>query len=212
MARTWMMSSEEEVANSITHGVMAALVLLALPYIAIRGYLENGCIGAVTKSVFMISMFLMFLTSCLYHAMAFESKHKLVFRVLDHICIYIAIAGSYTPIALITIGGGLGWAVVLLQWGLVVFGALYKSLSVRSIPKVSLTFYLIIGWTAVILLPVLLKKGSIELIAAVISGGLFYSIGAVFYALKGFKYHHMVWHLLINLGAISHFIAIMMFV
>jgi len=144
--------------------------------------------------------------------MAFESKHKLVFRVLDHICIYIAIAGSYTPIALITIGGGLGWAVVLLQWGLVVFGALYKSLSVRSIPKVSLTFYLIMGWTAVILLPILLKKGSIELIAAVISGGLFYSIGAVFYALKGFKYHHMVWHLLINLGAISHFIAIMMFV
>ncbi|HNZ08745.1 MAG TPA: hemolysin III family protein [Bacillota bacterium] len=212
MARQWVMSTEEEVANSITHGIMAALALLALPYLAIRGYLENGNMGAVTKSIFMISMFLMFLTSCLYHAMAFDSKHKLVFRILDHICIYVAIAGSYTPIALLTIGGAVGWAVVCLQWGLVIFGALNKSLSVKSVLGVSLAFYLIMGWTAVILLPVLLRKGSVELIAAILAGGLFYSIGAIFYALKGFKYHHMVWHLLINLGAVSHFIAIMMFV
>lgn len=202
------MSAGEEIANSITHGAMAAVTLAGLPYVAVMGYLEHGVLGAATKSIFMISMLLMFLTSSLYHAMEPDSLHKQVFRVLDHIFIYVAIAGSYTPIALIVIGGPIGWAVVALQWSLVIFGALYKSLSSKAVPKVSLTFYLLMGWTAVVLLPALLRKAGADMLIAVLAGGIFYSVGAVFYAMKGFKYHHMVWHIFINLGALSHFIAI----
>lgn len=208
MGKTWTMTTEEEAANAITHGVMALLTLLGLPAVAVNGYIEGGSLYAATKSIFMISMFGMFMTSCLYHSMPQSGAHKKVFRLLDHIFIYVAIAGSYTPLSILTIGGWLGWSVAVFQWTLVIFGALYKSLSKNAVPKVSLTFYLLMGWTAVVLLPSILRNAGIGLLAAILAGGLFYSIGAVFYAMKGFKYHHMVWHILINLGAASHFVAI----
>lgn len=208
MPKTWTMTTEEEAANAITHGVMALLTILGIPVVAVNGYIEGGTLFASTKSIFMMSMFGMFLTSCLYHSMPPSGIHKKVFRLLDHIFIYVAIAGSYTPMAIIVIGGWLGWSVVLFQWALVIFGALYKSLSKQAVPKVSLTFYLLMGWTAIVLLPSILRNAGFGLLITILAGGLFYSVGAVFYAMKGFKYHHMVWHILINLGAASHFIAI----
>ena len=208
MGRTWTMTKEEEAANAITHGVMALITLLGIPAVAVNGFIEGGTLYAATKSIFMISMFGMFITSCLYHSMPPSGSHKKVFRLLDHIFIFIAIAGSYTPLSLIAIGGWLGWSMVIFQWALVVIGALYKSLSKHAVPKVSLTLYLLMGWTAVVLLPSILKNAGLGLLTAVLAGGLFYSVGAAFYSMKGFKYHHMVWHLFIILGAASHFVAI----
>ena len=101
---------------------------------------------------------------------------------------------------------------MIFQWCLVAFGALYKSLSKQAVPKVSLTFYLLMGWTAVVLLPSILRSAGFGLLMAILAGGLFYSVGAIFYAMKGFKYHHMVWHILINLGAASHFVAIVLLI
>lgn len=212
MGKTWTMTAEEEAANAITHGVMALITLLGIPAVAVKGYIEGGPLFAVTKSIFMISMFGMFISSCLYHSMPPSGAHKKVFRLLDHIFIYVAIAGSYTPLSIIVIGGWLGWSVVLFQWGLVIFGALYKSLSKQAVPRVSLTFYLLMGWTAVILLPSILKSAGFGLLMTILAGGLFYSVGAMIYAMKGFKYHHMVWHILIILGAASHFVAIVFLV
>src|SRR5512133_3286606 len=101
MPRIWNMSNEEEVANAITHGVMALSALFLLPYVAVMGYIKGGPIAAATKSIFVISLFMMFTSSCLYHSMALDSKHKQVLRLLDHIFIFVAIAGSYTPIGLL---------------------------------------------------------------------------------------------------------------
>jgi len=202
------MSYEEEVANAITHGVMAMLSLFFLPYVAVIGFIGTGPVGSITKSVFVISLFLMFASSCLYHAMAFESKHKQVLRLLDHIFIFVAIAGSYTPIGLLVIGGPWGIGIVAFQWLLVLIGALNKTLSKKKGQKASLAFYLLMGWSAVVLFPVMANKAGTGLMVSIIAGGLFYSVGAAIYAFKGFKYHHMVWHLFINLGALSHFIGI----
>jgi hemolysin III len=203
MVQDWKSSVGEEVASAITHGFMGLLALFALPYVAVRGYLEGGTLGAITKSIFVISLVFMFTVSCLYHSMALDSSHKRVFRLLDHVFIFVAIAGSYTPLALIKIGGALGWAVVII-------GVLSKSLAVKAAPKVNLAFYLLMGWTAVVLLPSIIRRASTELLLFILAGGLFYTIGAVIYALKGFRYHHMVWHIFINLGALSHFIAIVL--
>lgn len=208
MPRVWNMSNEEEVANAITHGVMALSALFLLPYVAVMGYIKGGPIAAVTKSVFVISLFMMFTSSCLYHSMAFDSKHKQVLRLLDHIFIFVAIAGSYTPMGLLIIGGPLGIGIVAFQWLLVLMGALYKTLSKKGGQKVSLAFYLLMGWSAVLIFPAIIDKAETGLIAWVVAGGLFYSVGAAIYAFKGFKYHHMIWHLFINLGALSHFIGI----
>lgn len=132
--KTYVMSFGEEVGNSVSHGVMTVLMMCALPFAAVRGYLAEGVTGAVCASVFAISLLCMFLGSTLYHAMVHETRHKDVFHILDHIFIYVAIAGTYTPIAVSVIGGWQGWLIVVLQWAMVLFGVFYKSLSRRSIP------------------------------------------------------------------------------
>ena len=203
----------EEVANTITHGVMSCLTLLALPFAAVWAYAhsDEGILAAASVSVFVISIFLMFLASTLYHSMNPSSRHKEIFHILDHIFIYVAIAGSYTPVALLVIGGWQGVFITILQWVMVIFGIFYKSLSRRSIPAISLTIYLVMGWTIVFFMPLFIRHASAILLELIALGGILYTVGAWFYAKKGFRYHHMVWHLLINLAVISHFIGIVFF-
>ena len=119
----------EEVGNTVSHGVMAVLTLLALPFCAVWAFVHGTAapiLASVGISVFVICIFLMFLCSTLYHAMQPESKHKAVFHILDHIMIYLAIAGSYTPIALYVIGGWQGTLIVIIQWVMVLFGVSRK--------------------------------------------------------------------------------------
>ena len=153
----------------------------------------------------------MFLFSSLYHSMMWNTKHKQIFQILDHIFIYVAIAGSYTPIALSVVGGWQGIAVASLQWGMVLFGVLYKSLTRRSIPKVSLTIYLVMGWSLLAVLPLVIRNATPALLLLIFGGGVFYSGGAFFYKKKEIKFFHMVWHFFVNMGAVCHFIGILMF-
>ncbi|MBQ5648275.1 MAG: hemolysin III family protein [Alistipes sp.] len=204
----------EEVANAISHGVFAVLALLALPFSAVWAFSHEAhhpILASVGVSVFVLSIFLMLLCSTLYHTMSPESKHKSIFHILDHIMIYFAIAGSYTPVALCVIGGWQGVLIVVVQWLMVLFGVFYKSLAKRSIPSISLTIYLIMGWMIVIFFPLFWKQASTPLLALIAAGGIFYTIGAWFYAKKGFRYHHFVWHMLINIALVCHYIGIVFF-
>lgn len=203
----------EEIANTLSHGVMACATLAALPFAAVWAYAHDTepVLAAVSVSVFVISIFLMFLASTLYHSMNPQSRHKEVFHILDHIFIYVAIAGSYTPIALSVIGGWQGIVIAVVQWAMVLFGIFYKSLSRRSIPAVSFTIYLIMGWTIVFFLPLFIRHASTALLWLIVLGGVLYTGGAWVYARKGFRYHHLVWHLLINLAVAAHFTGIVFF-
>lgn len=113
--------------------------------------------------------------------------------------------------ALSVIGGWQGVAITVVQWAMVLFGIFYKSLSRRSIPAVSLTIYFVMGWMIVFSLSKFVRNASWQLLALIVAGGILYSIGAVFYAKKGFRYHHLVWHLFIDLAAICHFIGIIFY-
>ena len=203
----------EEIANTLSHGVMACATLAALPFAAVWAYAHDTdpVLAAVSVSVFVISIFLMFLASTLYQSMNPQSRHKEVFHILDHIFIYVAIAGSYTPIALSVIGGWQGIVIAVVQWAMVLFGIFYKSLSRRSIPAVSLTIYLVMGWTIVFFLPLFIRHASTALLWLIALGGVLYTGGAWVYARKGFRYHHLVWHLLINLAVAAHFTGIVFF-
>ena len=181
----------EEVANCVTHGIMALLCLFALPASAIYSYTKGGTILAAGVSIFILCLFLMFTVSTLYHCMPYDTTHKYIFRKLDHICIYFAIAGIYTPIALNLIGG-----------------LLLKAISTKSLPKLSMTIYMVMGWTAIFFLPTLLSKASIPFLALIIGGGLMYTIGAFFYSKPQKAYFHSIWHVCINIASILHFIAI----
>ena len=203
----------EEIANTVSHGVMALLSLCALPFAAVWAYVHDvqGVLASVPGSVFVGSLFLMFLPSTLYHSMNPPSKHKGVFHNPHPIFISGATPRHYTPIALSVIGGWQGVLIAVLQWAMVLFGIFYKSLSRRSLPAVSLTIYLVMGWTILFFLPLFLRNASTPLLWLIAAGGLFYTLGAWFYARKGFRYHHLVWHLLINLGAACHFVGIVFF-
>ncbi len=201
----------EEIGNSVSHGVMMVLMLLLLPFAAVHSYLEGSTLELIGVSIFLISMFLMFTASTIYHTMEFDSKQKSVLKILDHSFIYVAIAGTYTPIALVVIGGWQGWVILTIQWVCVLVGILYKSIARKSIAILSLAVYLIMGWSILLFFPVFYSNANTTLLVLIALGGVLYTIGAIIYAKKGFKYHHLVWHLFINAAAICHAIAIIFF-
>lgn len=205
------LSFKEEMGNAVTHGVMALLLLGLLPVLSVYSYLEMGVISSIGISIFMISLFLMFLASTLYHVMAHDSKHKEIMRIIDHSAIFIAIAGSYTPVALSIIKGWQGILVLVIQWTMVVGGIIYKSLTLKKSKKISLMIYLTMGWIAVLFLPQMVQNSSLFFVLWILIGGLMYSIGAWFYSQIHRPYFHFIWHLFIDLAAISHLIAMVFY-
>jgi len=201
----------EEVANTITHGVMAFLVLISVPFASLYVNAKGRLMDAIGVSIFMISIFLMLLSSTLFHSMEKDSKHKRIFKIFDHIFIYVAIAGSYTAIALSVIGGWQGIVITCIQWIMVIVGILQKVLVDRKNPRSSVAVYLIMGWTLLAFLPLFIKQASVGIFVFVLLGGIFYSVGAIIYAKKSFRYYHMVWHIFVNFGALMHFIGLVFF-
>ncbi|MCU7557480.1 PAQR family membrane homeostasis protein TrhA [Macrococcus capreoli] len=202
----------EEVGNSVSHGIPALLILFTLPYFSIKTFMAHGTTFAFGISIFLISILLMFLSSAIYHLMPPKSIHKYVMRIIDHAMIYIAIAGTYTPIALSLVGGTLGWGIMIVEWLITIGGIVYKSTAKNVNPKISLAIYLIMGWLGVILFPSLVTKASWLFISFIVLGGIMYSVGAWFYAQKHRHYFHMIWHFFILAGAGCHFIALLYFI
>ncbi len=208
MAHPFPLTFGEEVANSISHGVMAFIMLVSLPFFAIRSYNLGGVNYAVGTSVFIICLFLMFMCSCLYHVAPYDTTYKYVYRKLDHIMILLAIAGSYTPVCLVLLPGWQGYLILAIEWGMVIFGILLKSISKKSHPALSMTIYMVMGWLAVFLVPSILRNASLTFMGLILGGGILYSIGAVFYSHPEHRYFHFIWHLFIILASICHILAI----
>ena len=206
------LSFGEETGNVITHGVMAILLLISMPFVTLKMYNQGGMPLMIGTTIYILSIFFMFASSALYHAMDFNSQQKYVFRIFDHIAIYFAIAGSYTPIAIYAIGGTAGIIILVIQWACVLIGTLYKAIARTSIPKLSVTIYLIMGWVAIFFLPQLYRATSFTFLALIFLGGVAYSAGTYFYLQKDKAYSHMIWHLFINLASILHFIAIIFYI
>ncbi|UUM58372.1 PAQR family membrane homeostasis protein TrhA [Streptococcus suis] len=200
----------EEVANSVTHAIGALLMLALLPITAVHAFKDYNVTAVVGMSIFVSSLFLMFLSSSIYHSMPYTSIHKYVLRMIDHSMIYIAIAGSYTPVALSLVGGWLGYLIISLQWGITIFGILYKIFAKEINEKFSLALYLIMGWLIIFILPAIFQQTNLTFGLLMLAGGLSYSIGALFYAKKR-PYFHMIWHLFILLASALQYIAIVYF-
>ena len=207
MREMFQLSFGEELGNAISHGALAAIYLLLTPIVSIYSYNKGGYVRGIGVGVYMICIFLMLLVSCLYHSMEFGTQHKYVFRKLDHIAILLAIAGSYTPVALCVFEGYVTIIVLLVQWLSVFGGILLKSISKKAHPILSCSIYVTMGWVAIIFLPALIKAGSPQFLLWMLAGGLLYTIGIVFYAQKK-SYFHFIWHIFIDLACICHFIGI----
>lgn len=203
----------EEIGNTITHGVMAVAVLLLLPFAVVKVFSAGGekaIIDTVGVSIFCLCMFFMFATSATYHSTMKKTTHKLVYNKLDHIAIFFAIAGTYTPLSLSVIGGTKGIILIVIQWSMVLAGILLKVFMWMKSRLLSVPVYLIMGWSIVIFFKDFKDAASPQLFWLIVSGGLAYSLGCIFYATK-FKFSHMVFHIFVNIGAILHFIGVVFF-
>ncbi|MBO4107247.1 PAQR family membrane homeostasis protein TrhA [Streptococcus suis] len=204
------LSFGEEVGNAVTHAVAALVMLILLPISAIHSFETGGLLAATGTSIFIISLFLMFLSSTIYHSMSYGSTHKYILRIIDHSMIYIAIAGSYTPVVLALMNNWLGYTILIIQWGTTIFGILYKIFAKKVNEKFSLTLYLIMGWLIVLILPPIVQQTGPIFWGLMLAGGLAYTVGAGFYAKKR-PYFHMIWHLFIILASILQYLAIVYF-
>lgn len=205
------LSFGEEIGNAASHGAAALLTLFVLPYAAVHSYNHGGTLESVSVSIYIISIFMMFISSTIYHSMQNYTAHKYILRIIDHSMIYVAISGTYTPVLLTIVGGWIGWVVTLFLWGTTLWGILYKSIATKVNHKLSLIIYLVMGWVGVIFIPVIIMRTSWLFILFIFLGGLSYTIGAWFYAQKNRPYFHMIWHIFIVIASVLHMIGILYF-
>ncbi|MFH1845263.1 MAG: hemolysin III family protein [bacterium] len=204
-------SGGEEIAHAITHGLGSLCSVAGLVVLIWRASSGGDARLVVGVTVFGTAMLVLYTASTLYHALT-AARAKFVFKLLDHGAIYLLIAGSYTPFALIVLGGGWGWTLFGLSWGLATLGILYEVVWRRPWKWLSLVFYLALGWLAVIAVKPLMAVLPTQALLLMGCGGVAYSGGAVFYAWRGFPYHHAVWHLFVLAGTALHYFCVLRFV
>lgn len=200
----------EEILNAVTHGIGAVLALTAL-LAMLWIYNDGGTWHLMSCVIYGGSLVLLYLMSTLYHSFTNE-KLKAWFKFFDHAAIYIVIAGNYTPFALIPLHGSFGWTIFGVVWTLAALGVIFQLFFVRRFRILATICYLLMGWFAVVMIQPLQEMLPIEAIYWMVGGGLFYTVGAVFYLIKRIPYHHAIWHLFVLAGSAAHFVAIVHFV
>ena len=201
-----------EIANSVTHGLGILLSIAALGLMLVSASLHGSARDIVGVAIFGTSLVLLYTMSTLYHAMRGPTV-KRVFKTLDHSAIYVLIAGTYTPFCLTTLKGPWGWSLFGTIWGLALAGITFKAVfSAGRFPLLSTGVYLAMGWMVMAAASPLwhhLPRGGMYWL---MGGGLFYSLGVVFYVARNIKFHHAVWHLFVLGGSLCHVVAVIGFV
>ena len=197
--------------NAVSHLVGAALALAGALVLVVLAALGGDPWKVVSVSIYGATLVLLYTSSVLYHSLRGRSKD--VLRMLDHQSIYLLIAGSYTPFCLVTLRGPWGWSLFGVVWGLALAGGL-QDLRPRSGARIlAVVIYVVMGWAALVAVVPLLRALGPAGFAWVAAGGLFYTVGIVFYALDTRLAHaHGVWHLFVLAGSASHYFAILRYV
>ncbi|SDS79962.1 hemolysin III [Maribacter dokdonensis] len=193
---------KEEKFNTISHGVGAVLAMVGM-IVLINANSHKSVYATFAIIIYSISLISMLTVSTIYHAV--ENRiWKLRTRILDHINIYYLIAGTYTPVALITLINGNGWLIFGTVWGIAAVGTILKLFFTGKFEIISLLLYLAMGWLIVFDFQNLIDNTSENGINLLMLGGAFYTIGIIFYAVRRIPYNHFIWHLFVLCGAISH--------
>jgi hemolysin III len=201
-------STVEEWLNAISHGLGFVGAGIALMVLLARA---DGIFAQTAAVIYAGSMMLMFLSSTLYHATS-KPEYKALLKVIDHCAIYLLIAGTYTPLMLLTVGGWTGISGLVLIWTIALVGVLFKCFARGRFPKLSLITYLLMGWLAVFFIYPLYQALPANGMCLLLSGGLCYTVGVLFYIAKKVKYTHAIWHMFVAAGCACHFFCIYYFV
>ena len=202
-------SREGELANALTHAVGVALALAGLAaLVAIAIHLHSPR-RVVCYSIYGVSLVLLYTASTLYHAIHLPQLKRLL-QTLDHMAIYLLIAGTYTPFALLSLHGVWGWSIFGLIWALAAMGVIFKIFFMGRMPKTSVVIYLAMGWMALIAVRQLFATLPLRGLVLVFSGGMFYTVGVLFFAFDyKHRYNHAVWHIFVLAGSVCHFFAVL---
>lgn len=196
--------------NAISHLIGTVLAILGLPLLVATAARTGKALPVVTFSVYGSTLVLLYLLSTLYHSLS--GRPKEIFQKLDHAAIFVLIAGTYTPVALCTVEGALGWAIFGTNWGLAVVGIVVEFISWRHRRVISHVLYVVMGWLALVAIGVMLREMTPAGNALIFGGGILYTGGIGIYAWKRIPHHHGIWHLFVLGGSLCHFIAILLYV
>ena len=201
----------EEIINAISHGLAALLSVAGLTLLVTLAWLQSDIAKVISFSIYGASLVLLFSASTLYHALLHD-KAKKVFKLLDHCAIYLLIAGTYTPLMLVTLADDLGNIVLCIIWGLALSGIAFKVKFGNKYKKLSLATYLGLGLISIIFIDKLNAKLASEGMFLLALGGIIYGLGTIFYVRKNKQYSHAIWHLFVFMAAICHFFMMFFYV
>lgn len=200
-----------ELTNTITHGIGLLCSVAALTLLVVFASLRGGPRHIVSCSIYGTTLVLLYLASTLYHS-THRPRAKRVFQIIDHAAIYLLIAGTYTPFALVPLKGAWGWTIFGVVWGLAILGIIYKIFLIGRYKVFAVSVYLGMGWLALIIIKPLLAQVPTGAVWWLLAGGLCYSVGLLFYGWKSLPHHHAIWHLFVMGGSTCHFFAVMFYV
>lgn len=200
----------EEIANSLTHAlglVLSAVGLLVL-LVATR---DSGFREIASCALYGVTLILVYATSTLYHG-ATDKRAKQFLQTLDHIAIFLLIAGTYTPFVLISLRGAWGWTLFAIVWTLAAIGTVFELTRLKQIRGVMVALYLGMGWVGLIAAKPLIAALPTAGLALVLAGGVSYTLGVVFYSWRSLRFHHAVWHVFVLGGSVLQFLSVLWYV
>jgi hemolysin III len=201
----------EELFNSITHGAGVLLSIAALVLLIVFSSIYGNTGHVVSCTIFGITLILLYTASTLYHSFQ-KPKIKNILKIVDHSCIYLLIAGTYTPFLMVTLRGVLGWTMFAVIWLLAIVGVVFKIFFVHRFKIISTIAYLFMGWIVIFAIKPLVDTMPAGGLAWLFAGGLAYSLGVIFYVWKTLPFNHAIWHMFVLAGSTCHFFAVLFYV
>ncbi|MBQ8132177.1 MAG: hemolysin III family protein [Bacilli bacterium] len=200
----------EELVNSISHGVGAALAIAGLVLLIIRAH---SALGVVCGVIYGVIMIVLYTISCIYHALSPKLKGKRVLRTLDHINVLLMVAGTYTPISLCLLGGATGWISFSVVWVVTIIAVVFNAINVNQFQFLSIASNLLLGWGAILIFGPLMRACPMNGIILLVSGGIVYTIGAILYGVgKKIPYIHSLFHFFVLGASILHYFLIYFYI
>jgi hemolysin III len=204
-------SRSEEATNIITHAIGFFLGIAALVLMVVRASLHGDAWHIVGASIFGAGLVILYAASTIYHSVRGVKARK-VFRIIDHATIYVLIAATYTPFALVTLNGWVGWTIFGIVWGLAVAGIVLKVFFTGRAEVLLTLMYLAMGWMIIFAAKPLVENLSAGGLTWLVAGGAAYTVGAIFYGINKLKFNHAIFHLFVLAGSICHFVTVYSYV
>ena len=199
----------EEQLNTMSHGIGVLFGIVGFIFLLLKKDQTQWSLFSVL--VYGISLIILFTASTLYHAEKTETR-KHYFRIVDHVSIYLLIAGTYTPVLLLLLAPSKGWLLFWIVWGIAAFGVILKLFFTGRFEVFSTLLYLVMGWLIVFDFNALVSSMETGGLILLIAGGIAYTVGIVFYAIEKIPFNHVIWHVFVLAGAICHYFMILLFV